>query len=215
MKSKIICMVYSIIIGIMVLSISIIFVTKDIKRFENKYYRYNISKRTEISKYESIKIVNQTIDYVLYDDYGNIISNYYSMEELIHLKDVQQIFWIIRFVEKISMFLFILISIIIYRLKDKDKIRKIKKYILVITTVSIASFVLLAINFRNNFYIFHNIIFSNEFWLLDINRSLLVALMPETLFYHLFLKIITIYTLILIIFKIILSFIDKLCEIRV
>ena len=132
----------------------------------------------------------------LYDEYGNIIDfinnpkttdlsfeNFtLSNNALYHFVEVRKIF--------IGIYIFIIFSIslfVIYLLINKKRIKKaignIPVISLLITVVT--SFVIIGssmVNFNYLFKIFHEIIFTNDYWIFDTVKDSIILALPEEFF---------------------------------
>ena len=132
----------------------------------------------------------------LYDEYGNIIdfinnpkttdlsfeSFTLSNNALYHFVEVRKIF--------IGIYIFLIFSIsllVIYLLINKKRIKKaignIPVISLLITVVT--SFVIIGssmVNFNYLFKIFHEIIFTNDYWIFDTVKDSIILALPEEFF---------------------------------
>lgn len=129
-------------------------------------------------------IADEVIGY-LKNDFDNLNkNNYYTNEEIIHMKDVKDLFSISKYILYVCIFLVIIISILyfskhksLYTLLNKC----IKYFILIVITISL--FLLVAFfNFSESFNTFHEILFTNDYWLLDMDTSIIINIMPEEFF---------------------------------
>ena len=132
----------------------------------------------------------------LYDEYGNIIdfinnpkttdlsfeSFTLSNNALYHFVEVRKIF--------IGIYIFLIFSIsllVIYLLINKKRIKKAIGNIPVISLLItiVTSFVIIGssmVNFNYLFKIFHEIIFTNDYWIFDTVKDSIILALPEEFF---------------------------------
>ena len=132
----------------------------------------------------------------LYDEYGNIIdfinnpkttdlsfeSFTLSNNALYHFVEVRKIF--------IGIYIFLIFSIsllVIYLLINKKRIKKAIGNIPVISLLItiVTSFVIIGssmVNFNCLFKIFHEIIFTNDYWIFDTVKDSIILALPEEFF---------------------------------
>jgi integral membrane protein (TIGR01906 family) len=151
-------------------------------------YEYNVHK-TEISfsglsESEYINYSMQIISYfftktepISITDKNGKVDNYFTMREVIHMKDVKNLVRLSLILMALCSIIFVLI--LIYT-EDKKSFLKHSSFvsILVILLFITAAF----LNFDKVFIIFHKIFFRNDFWLLPEN-SKLIEMFPEVFFY--------------------------------
>ncbi len=104
-------------------------------------------------------------------------SNYFSSKEITHLKDVSNIFKIVRIVCLVSLILVILLSI--YFFKRRKSIAKLFLYGRLIVIIF---GLIVAFTFDKSFILFHIISFNNDLWLLNPETDLLINIFPESFF---------------------------------
>lgn len=128
-------------------------------------------------------IADEVIGY-LKNDFDNLNkNNHYTAEEIIHMKDVKNLFSIAKY--SLILFIFIILILSFFYLKKNNLyilLTKIGKYF---TVSSIAIFVFLYFamsNFSESFVTFHKLLFTNDYWLLDPHTSIIINIMPEEFF---------------------------------
>jgi integral membrane protein (TIGR01906 family) len=149
----------------------------------HEFYKQNIQKSSEMTKNEYLFYTDQVIKYffnnensvTIKDEKGSNLNNFFSEEEILHMIDVKKI---MRFV----LILLIFALITTFALLKKIRIR-------IVANSLIFSFILMSIigtilyfNFDRSFYIFHRILFRNQYWLLPENTTL-IRMFPEGFFY--------------------------------
>lgn len=99
----------------------------------------------------------------------------------IHFVDVKNILVKIQYV----MYATIMIAIIggIYLLKKKNEKFLLHGSILTII-LPIALMLPIAINFEKSFVLFHKLLFSNDYWMFDIETDPIILMLPEEFFMH-------------------------------
>ena len=99
---------------------------------------------------------------------GSTLNEGYSTEEIIHLKDVRNLIWL-------SWIIILIIIIILFFTKAEDLFYGVK-YSLILTFL----LPLIFLSFENSFILFHKLLFTNNYWLLD-KDNILKALNHESL----------------------------------
>lgn len=107
--------------------------------------------------------------------------NFFNEKELLHMKDVKNIF-------KYVIYVSIIFSVLIFLLIKKDDLPYIFLYSLI--PVGIFILIVLIFSFDKSFTIFHKIFFRNELWLLDPEKDRLIVLLPIEFFIRSFSRII-------------------------
>lgn len=129
-------------------------------------------------------IADEVIGY-LKNDFNNLNKNgHYTNEEIIHMEDVKNLFIISKYLIIIFSVLAVFLSILYVR-NTKDLSGFLKKFIKSYVIASIVIFILLAIaflNFNESFTTFHELLFTNDYWLLDESTSIIINIMPLEFF---------------------------------
>ncbi|WP_251862004.1 TIGR01906 family membrane protein [Clostridium sp. Marseille-Q2269] len=183
--------------------LTIIFIVISVKitlNFKILYYwditNLSLTKNTDLN----IKEIKENYNYLVYylNSHKNIIFSLPSLPSskkgIIHFRDVKNIF---NFLDKFLIInIFISIHAIYYKLKITKSVRFLKYSSISSIIIPLLLIVPLALNFDKGFTIFHEIFFSNNYWLFDPDKDPIIDLLPETFFFH---------CLLLILFFIILS----------
>ena len=115
---------------------------------------------------------------------NGIITDFYSIRSKIHMADVRNIIVTLKNVNYVSMLLCIISLFKI--INTENVIIKLKKiYIrttIIITSALIIIFVFGLINFDSFFIKFHELLFTNDLWLLDPSEDYIICLLPEKIF---------------------------------
>jgi len=150
------------------LSLIIIFLNLRILIFDYSYYEESLQNNQDFNKTQVLNL----IDYLKNKEQLN--KEDYTEREIIHLKDVNSIISKSIFLFFIMLLIFILLLFKFY--KETPKIMLISG----LFTLSIV-IILISLNFTSLFYNFHLILFSNDFWLLEPETTL-IKLFPEYFF---------------------------------
>lgn len=116
-------------------------------------------------------------------------SEAFSANELLHLKDVRQLFSLANHLMIIS-WVFLALLIVWFWYTHKADRRAVLKtvstcgFLAAAMLFTLLLFLLLwaAIDFQSLFYVFHQVLFTNDLWLLDPAHDLLIQLMPLPFF---------------------------------
>lgn len=122
----------------------------------------------------------------------------FSEKEIIHMMDVAKL---LRFIRNLTLLLFCILGLLGYFLFLEKK-RWLHNIPILSLLVSLMLVFLVIVNFSSSFTWFHQLSFSNDFWLLDPTKDLLITLFPESFFVITFGKIglMTILELVLLFF---------------
>ena len=162
--------------------------------------KYKVDENTgiEISNLNVImnKLINYTKGAEIDLDFKLVIKGenqaVFNEREITHMVDVKELY---KNVSNLLLggFLFTIIFISMYIYKYKFTINIFSEFFKV--TLFLLSFVLIVtffvvIDFNRFWFFFHELIFTNDLWLLDPSTDLLINLVPEELFYSLVFQII-------------------------
>jgi len=177
----------------------------NIKYFEAKFGENNTEERTGIEKKELLDISKEIIKYLdgERDNFEIKISDdekpVFGYREIEHMKDVKNLFdkgFIIRDI----LFLTTILSFLILKVFYREKIAKT-----IITGGIIFTFffmligVIIVFNFDKAFVVFHEILFSNDLWILNPNEDVLIQMLPSNFFSDLGIQIVKRYIITIII----------------
>ncbi len=154
----------------------------------------NITDYTDLEKDEIIANYNVLIDYLIKTNKDTLQFPSLPMSEegRIHFEDVKKIFIKLDYLMYASLF----ISIIgIYFLIKKHDYLFLKYTSYFLLGIPILLFIPFMIDFNAVFTLFHNIAFTNDYWLLDPSKDPIINLLPERFFMHCALMILVIITL--------------------
>ncbi len=115
---------------------------------------------------------------------NGIITDFYSIRSKIHMADVRNIIVTLKNVNYVSMLLCIISLFKI--INTENVIIKLKKIYIRTTLIIIVALVIIftfgLINFDSFFIKFHELLFTNDLWLLDPSEDYIICLLPEKIF---------------------------------
>ena len=167
-------------------------------RCKNIYYNdisnLNISDMSGFTDEEIMLNYDYLIDYNLNSSVEefNLPTIKYSKEGKIHFEEVRNIFQFIKRVCLIS-FLISLVGVII-SIKNKN-IKFLNTTSIMTIGLIIITAIPLLINFNYFFIKFHEMVFSNDYWIFDPDKDPVINMLPEEVFFHIGLFILVIILL--------------------
>ncbi|WP_461206624.1 TIGR01906 family membrane protein [Clostridium sp. DL1XJH146] len=167
--------------------ILISFSAKFTLNFKSLYYfdisYLNISENSGYSENEIKTNYNYIVDFVAShkNTEFNLPSLNYSEQGKIHFEDVKKVF---NFMDNLMYILLILlVFLVLYALKKKNfKFLRYTTYLLII--LPLATLIPFLINFDYSFTIFHEILFSNDYWIFNPIYDPIITILPEEFFFH-------------------------------
>lgn len=186
---------------ILVLLIALKFCAFDQNWYDQKFNQLGVYK--DLGQERVDTQVQNLFQYLKGDE--NLLETYYSEKEIKHLQDVNNLFWLTKILTKI-LILFVGFGLIfIYLKKDSRVAYKTLFYSgLASLFFNIAIIFAVLVGFEKIFLIFHQILFTNNYWLLDPDVDFLIRIFPPELFSALAIKIF-IYSILISLFIIISS----------
>lgn len=151
--------------------------------FNENYYKEQYEKNNvyaQLPKEGVDQATTELIDYLQYD--REIKSDYFNEKEKLHLKDVRQIIRMLLILLYIAVMLSTIIIIISYAENKKLFVMSIIGGSLLTIALIILAFIILQ-NFEYSFIKFHEILFTNDLWLLNPSTDKLIVMFPENFFY--------------------------------
>lgn len=154
--------------------------TYNIDFYRNFQDQYSISERSGKSEQELDEINKDLIGY-LKDGKSQRMLKHFSNNECLHMVDVYELFNLARSSLIVCLVLYIvMIGKVVFK-PDKYRIYT-GRFVLTI----FALFSLIAIsaylNWNKTFTIFHKILFSNDLWLMDPSKDLMIKILPAEFF---------------------------------
>ena len=156
-------------------------------RFKSIYYYdisyLNITNMTGLSKEE----IKEYYDYLINYNLNNSVEEFKlptlqsSIQGKIHFEEVRNIFQVIK---KIFYLSFILSIVgVTFNIKQKN-IKFLNTTSIVTIGLPIILAIPLIINFNYFFIKFHELVFSNDYWIFDPNIDPVINMLPEEVFFH-------------------------------
>lgn len=194
---------------IVILLSSIEIVSFDKQFYKKIYIDNNVPSITKIEIDELMIITKELLSYLKGANNNDFLKAYFNDNELLHLKDVRQLFRNGFVIKDISMLLLIL-SII--HLIDKSPYNipfAINNSLIITIMIYGVIFILLNLNFSRYFTIFHKLFFNNELWLLNPDIDLMINMLPESFFIDISKRIILLNILFMSIILLLVNIIRK------
>lgn len=144
---------------------------------------------------------------------NDTIIEFYSIRSKIHMGDVRYIFMIMFRLSYLSIILCIISYFRIIKSTDKpfSLLKKAYTHVLIIFIVIIVAITIYAMcDFEGFFVRFHELLFDNDYWLLDPNIDYIICLLPEEIFMTIGIRLVVVALILLLLFFFILHFCQKL-----
>lgn len=213
-------LIITIIIFLVILLTSIQIITFNRQYYNWHYSNYNISLTTNIEQKDLMYITNEMLKYldgkrenlIIYSKVNGINQQVFGDREIYHMKDVQKLFVIAKYIRNIGFGLIIILFMTFYKL-HKSILKKTLKYIkncyLSIILLLIVISVIISTNFNHYFTVFHQIFFNNDLWLLDPKTDILINLVPLQFFINTAILILFIFIIFSILLIVAIKYITK------
>ncbi|MDD7363125.1 MAG: TIGR01906 family membrane protein [Peptoniphilus sp.] len=163
------------------------FSTESISQSRSYYHKQMIENGIEEITGKDISQLDEISDALrayLREGRGEILSPYFSADEIEHMVDVYALFDLMR---DVSIWAITLLFLCFYGLSLRVGITKGLAYIgqsaVVLTVLLVAFSAIVALNFHTAWYTFHEIFFSNDLWLMDPKTDLMIQMLPESFFF--------------------------------
>ena len=205
---KILNMIISISLAMFIISGSVILGLKCKSIYYNDVSKLNISSMSGLSEDEIKLNYDYLIDYNLNDFVGEfkLPTIKFSNEGKIHFEEVRNIF---QFIKKLFYISFVISLVgIIFNIKNRNI--KFLKYSSIMTILlPIITSIPVMINFNYFFIKFHQVVFSNDYWIFDPDIDPVIEILPQEVFLHIGLFILMIMLSISILLQIAYRLINK------
>lgn len=172
----------------------------------NLYEKYDVydDLYINVSKADVNKLTKQMMDYLNNKEenlsYNIIVDNsnidFFSERTKIHFYDVKVLMNNLKYIAYIALVLSI---VLIFVLKNKITFKEYLFSLIIVLVIYVFFIGCIAINFDSFFITFHKIFFKNDYWILDPRYDYIISLLPEELFKDITIKILTIYSILMII----------------
>lgn len=169
-------------------SLSLLVTAIENSAYNKSYYleQFEKNKTVEVTgkSMEELEPIGQAlIDYLKARGGDELLTPHFNEKEVLHMRDVQDLFNLARVLKYTTMAIAIVCLIIIGIKGDKKALGKVlflglfANHILVLFIGFLA-----ASDFTKYWTIFHHIFFSNDLWLLDPKTDLMIQMLPEQFF---------------------------------
>lgn len=163
-------------------SFSTEYVSGDLAYYEMQMEKNEIPKITGKSLSELKRISKDLRDYLRVGD-EKLLTPHFSETEVEHMVDVYALFDRMR---TMTVWAIGLLFICFYGLSGRigivHGIQSVGKHALILTLILAVLAGLVALNFHRAWFLFHEIFFSNELWLMNPETDLMIQMLPETFF---------------------------------
>ncbi len=196
-KLNIICIALSIIVILYCLTSAIQQISNDKKYYKDYVVKNELGKQVNLDDKQIFNLYDSLIDYIDTGD-ETLIKDNFNNREVLHMKDVHQLFNLNKQINKASMlvfYLFILMNFIIILYKEKsktltekdlnifsEKTKLVKNYILVLIGAMLILAIFIASDFSKYFIKFHELFFDNDLWVLNPETDIMIRMLPEDYF---------------------------------
>ncbi|MBU0279402.1 TIGR01906 family membrane protein [Gemella sp. zg-1178] len=178
--------------------------------YKSFYLKNNLAHKLGVSNEQLLNYTENLFAYL--KNNTSLDRSWFTNKDILHMVDVRNLYLISSKIMYLLFFIFIILTIsniFIFKKNYLKIISKLFNRLLAIFMLLIFSLALyISINFTKFWISFHEILFSNDLWLLDPAESNLIKMFPENFFFFLVASIIIsliIYFVLLIILKKILS----------
>ena len=115
---------------------------------------------------------------------NGVLSDFYSVRSKIHMADVKNIISNLTRINFIAIFFAILSGFRLINMPDffKEVKKAYLRCLIIVFFLLIVIFIIAIMNFDFFFTTFHEILFTNDLWLLDPNEDYIICLLPEKIF---------------------------------
>lgn len=178
--------------------------------YKNFYTQENLAPNIGTTYDKLIDNTSNLLDYLNYN--AELNTSWYTPKDILHMVDVRTLYNISHKIMIIFLIIFIISTILLVVLCKRNTIYYISK---TFNKVLLSFFVvigglacIISYNFNSFWIKFHQLLFSNDLWLLSPDKSNLIQMVPEEFFISLITKII-IHIFILFISLFIINFVIK------
>ncbi|HLR21044.1 MAG TPA: TIGR01906 family membrane protein [Tissierellaceae bacterium] len=168
------------------------------------YKKYEVPKITNKSIEDLSEITDDIISYLKNSGGDELLSKHFNEKEVLHMRDVQNLFNISRWVKIIGLIVSGMILYYFYRKKEYISLGKTLFIGLFINHILFGILAILAsIDFNRYFTYFHLLFFSNDLWILNPKTDLMIQMLPEEFFMNIAFRIVLSFFILLAILQIV------------
>ncbi|RYM06875.1 TIGR01906 family membrane protein [Sporolactobacillus sp. THM7-7] len=171
----------SLAVFIICLSVQLTLLFKPLFYFDIEYL--NIEEESNLSRETIIENYDYMIDYLLnpMPQTFHLPSLDYSEHGRIHFQDVKRIFTFNYILLVITGIISIIGFYFSVRNRDFYFLKTAAAALILFTIIPLVAF---AVDFNTVFIIFHELFFSNDYWIFDARTDPVITILPETFFLH-------------------------------
>ena len=194
---------------IMAISLSALVISIEINAynksyFMNSYQKHNTREVTGKSTDELSIVTDDIILYLKGRGGDELLSPHFNEREVLHMRDVQDLFDMARLIKYSGFIIFLLILIYFLYKKNYLYLAKTLMYGPLFTYSLLIILALFAsTDFTKYFTYFHHIFFSNDLWILNPQTDMMIQMLPEDFFMGMSIRIMLSFLIILSILQII------------
>ena len=160
----------------------------NIEYYRGKFIENNIMGETELSEEELVEIGYGLIDYLKKGD-NELLEPYFNDREIAHMVDVYDLFEIARTVLMLSLAVAVISIFILSQFGYKYIAKTLLFGLLIIIGTLVVFGIYTSKNFNFVFTKFHELLFTNDLWLMDPKTDLMIQMLTEDFFMDLAFKI--------------------------
>ncbi len=195
--NKILKVIFIISVYIFILLTIFEYSSLNINYFKMKFEENNTSEITQKDSEELIEISMEIIDYLKGNRDNLIIEDkdglVFEGRELKHMEDVRALFDKGYKIKNILLFTALVLAVILKYIYKNKILKLLFKGGIIFSGILIVVGLIIIFNFNKAFIIFHEILFSNDLWILNPEEDLLIQMLPSNFFSDLGLLIVKRY----------------------
>lgn len=187
MTIKLVKITFIVLLPLLILLGTVNFIASDMDTYMKGYDKYNITEVTGISRDDLGLIADKFIGYMVKGEEDLQLKvkvhgkerDVFNEKELLHMVDVQNLVKLSQWV--LGGIVIGLLSLSWYVFRKKGILEVVKTYMVAAITSLIAIpalYVLLPKDFNSLFTLFHEVLFTNDLWLLDERTDILLQMHP-------------------------------------
>ncbi|MEF9933990.1 MAG: TIGR01906 family membrane protein [Clostridium sp.] len=171
----------------LVILLGSLFISTYDKDFYIKQFHINNTYQNQMVIERNINpeiIADEVIEYLKGSSDNLNRNGYFERKEIIHMKDVLHLFNIGKIAFVVGIVILGLSLYMLHKtyLRGREYILSIIKSYYIFSMGIIGFLILCALNFSESFIVFHELLFTNDYWLLNPNTSIIINIMPESFF---------------------------------
>lgn len=194
-------------------------ISLDLNYFEKKFIENHTDQITGLSHEQLIRVSNEIIlyliderdDLIIYEEVNGVTIQVFEGREIKHMVDVKDLFTGGFLIKRITGFLSVLSILVLAYLDKKLLMKGIRMgsmlYFFAIVVIGIYG----VLDFNQAFIIFHEILFTNDLWLLNPETDIMIQMLPLNFFMGIAMRIGVYYFVYLIVSILMTTYLLKKC----